>query len=64
MDSAVKKLMDLSKKPEAQVSAVLTEVRADALKRFGNKNSNYKDYVARITYRRLGIKKSHPFKPK
>lgn len=64
MSATVKKLADLSNKPEAVVTAVLDEVRADALKRFGNKNSNYKDYVARVTYRRLGIKQSHPFKTK
>lgn len=62
--SVVKKLMDLSKKPEDVVTTVLQEVRAEGLQRFGNKNSHYKDYVSRRTYLRLGIKKNPPFKPK
>lgn len=63
-DAVVQKLMDLSKKPEDTVTAVLSEIRAEGLRLFGNKNSRYKEYVSRKTYVKLGIKKNPPFKPK
>jgi hypothetical protein len=63
-EAVVQKLMQLSNKTEADVTTVLQTVRAEAIQRFGNKNRHYKNYVTRVVYVRLGIRKNPSFKPK
>lgn len=56
------KLARQSSKSETEVEQVLIEVRAEALHRFKNKNSQYKDYVVRVTKLRLGMVTQNAFK--
>jgi len=58
----IMKLARQSSKSETEVEQVLIEVRAEALRRFKNKNSQYKDYVVRATKLRLGMVTQNAFK--
>ena len=60
----VERLVTQSSKSRQEVEQILSEVRTNALARFKTKNDSYRDYVARVTKRRLGIAKQPTFKGK